>query len=77
MTLSLVPSVLPLILLPILIRWFCFPQVKDGAQHDTQFVITSTQASRLPVVDFATYDLAGELEVEIGEVCFWWTVYNN
>lgn len=46
-------------------------KVKDGAQHDTQFVITSTQASRLPVVDFAAYDLAGELEVEIGEVCFW------
>jgi len=46
-------------------------QVKDGSTHDTQFVIATTQASRLPVVDFATYDLAGELEVEIGEVCFW------
>lgn len=69
------PSVL--CFLPLLKRCFCLPQVKDGAMHDTQFVITSSQASRLPVVDFAAYDLAGELEVEIGEVCFWWTVYNN
>lgn len=46
-------------------------KVKDGSPHDTQFVITTTQASRLPIVDFAVYDLAGELEVEIGEVCFW------
>lgn len=46
-------------------------QVKDGTPHDTEFVISTTQASRLPIVDFATYDLSGELEVEIGEVCFW------
>jgi len=61
-----------LYVLPLpLTKCFCSLQVKDGALHDTQFVITSTQASRLPVVDFAAYDLAGELEVEIGEVCFW------
>lgn len=52
-------------------------KVKDGSQRSTQFVVTTTQASRLPIVDFAAYDLAGELEVEIGEVCFWWTMYNN
>lgn len=69
MTLPSPPSVL--CFLPLLKRCFCLPQVKDGAMHDTQFVITSSQASRLPVVDFAAYDLAGELEVEIGEVCFW------
>ena len=46
-------------------------QVKDGAQRHTHFEISTTQASRLPVVDFAAFDLAGELEVEIGEVCFW------
>ena len=39
--------------------------------RDTRFMIRSSQASRLPVVDFATYDLAGEIEVEIGQVCFW------
>ena len=45
--------------------------------RDTRFMINSSQASRLPIVDFATYDLAGEIEVEIGQVCFWWTLYNS
>ena len=46
-------------------------QVKDGSLRDTQFVISTSQASRLPIVDFASYDLAGEIEVEVGQVCFW------
>lgn len=46
-------------------------KIKDGSLRDTQFLFTTTQASRLPIVDFAAYDLSGELEVEIGEVCFW------
>ena len=42
----------------------------DKQWRKTILEVATRKSSRLPVVDFATYDNGGEFGVELGPVCF-------
>ena len=48
-----------------------FSQVRDLQWRKTIIKLKTSQSTRLPIVDFASYDTKdGEFGVELGPVCF-------